>query len=609
MRFLLPILFLLAMPSSQTELDEVIQRSSAYADAYVEQLGSLTGEERYLQEAAWEDISTKGRIIRSHRQRQMTSDFLTVPVGSTWIGMRHVREVDGMTLDPLHRGLWREAYDESTANGRQQLQQALTFESVRYNIGDFTRSSNLPTFPLEILDDANLPLVSFSKEGEEQLDAVDTWKVRFRMRRDSTFMMGSGIGPSRRVVLSGFFWIEPHSGRIFRAEVTFRDPERPSAEMNMSVRFRMDRGVEALVPAAMEEHYSDWLMQHEIACHADYSNFRRFESDVRLNPDTAAPKAGPAEPDLKREADEVYAMKVDVRLINVEAWVTARSGTAVTDLKASDFILHENRIPQEITNFSPVSTPYDVLLLFDRSGSTEHDWGLMRKATEGFISRLRPQDRAGIANFDTSLRVVTRWTDTRQQLASVVERLTEGKRPGGTAFYKAVQQSLAAELLPIAGRRRALVVLTDGRENSFFNTLMREGFMPEMQQEPAFREMLDLIKRERVPTYFVAISNSDNEVERLKRRFSPAAAASYLEAVEMRLESIAEASGGRVLFAKRLQDIIPLYTQIGRELGSAYSIGYISNVAPAEKGFREIKVSVRDNRLQVVQSRSGYVQQ
>jgi VWFA-related protein len=172
-----------------------------------------------------------------------------------------------------------------------------------------------------------------------------------------------------------------------------------------------------------------------------------------------------------------------------------------------------------------------------------------------------------------------------------------------------VEQSLAAELLPIAGRRRALVVLTDGRENSFFNTLMREGFMPEMQQEPAFREMIDIIKRERVPTYFVAISNSDNEVERLKRRFSPEAAASYLEAVEMRLESIAEASGGRVLFPKRLQDIIPLYTQIGRELGSAYSIGYISNLPPSEKGFREIKVSVRDSRLQVVQSRSGYVQQ
>src|SRR5262249_29408621 len=142
----------------------------------------------------------------------------------------------------------------------------------------------------------------------------------------------------------------------------------------------------------------------------------------------------------------------------------------------------------------------------------------------------------------------------------------------------------------------------------FFNTFVREGYMPEMQQEPAFRQMLDVVKRERVPIFVVAISNSSNEVERLKRRYSQTEAVSYLQAVQMRLEAIAEASGGRVLFPKRLQDIIPLYTQIGRELGSAYSIGYVSNLAPTVQGFREIQVGVHDRRLRVVQSRSGYVQ-
>ncbi len=609
MRFVVYSLLLLTLQSSQTELDQVVTRASAYADAYLKRLGSITGEEHYLQEAAWEDLSTKGRPIRSHRQREMVSDFLTVPVGSTWIGIRHVREVDGITLDPLHRDVWREAFDESTSNGRQQLQQAFTFESARYNIGDFSRSSNLPTFPLELLDESNLPLVAFSKEGEEKLDLIDTWKIRFRMRNNSTFVMGSGIGPNRRVYLSGDFWIEPATGRILRADVVFGDPQRSSAEMQMNVRFRFDPAVGELVPVAMEEHYSDWLLRHEIACHADYANYRRFESEVKLYDSRPESSNGTEESDLKRETDESYAMKVDVRVVNVEAWVTGSSGLAVTDLKSDDFSIQENKIAQTITNFSPVNTPYDVLLLFDRSGSTESDWGLMRKATEGFIQRLRPQDRAGIANFDTSLRVPTRWTDTRQQLANVVEHLTEGKRPGGTAFYKAVEQSLAAELLPVAGRRRALVVLTDGRDNGFFNTLIREGYMPEMQQEPAFRQMLDIVKKERVPIYVVAISNSSNEVDRLKRRFSQVEATSYLQAVELRLESIAESSGGRVLFAKRLQDIIPLYTQIGRELGSAYSLGYISSLPQTERGFREIQVGVRDRHLHVVQSRAGYAQQ
>src|SRR5947208_13499424 len=113
MRFVFYTLMLLTLHSSQTDLDQVVTRASAYADAYLKDLSSITGEERYLQEAAWEDQNTHGRPIRSHRQREMVSDFMTVPVGPTWIGIRHVREVDGIALDPMRRDVWREAFDES----------------------------------------------------------------------------------------------------------------------------------------------------------------------------------------------------------------------------------------------------------------------------------------------------------------------------------------------------------------------------------------------------------------------------------------------------------------------------------------------------------------
>ena len=61
-----------------------------------------------------------------------------------------------------------------------------------------------------------------------------------------------------------------------------------------------------------------------------------------------------------------------------------------------------------------------------------------------------------------------------------------------------------------------------------------------------------------------------------------------------------------MLFSQKLQDVIPLYKQISRELGTAYSIGYVSNIPPSVQGFREINVLTRDKRLHVVQSRPGY---
>jgi VWFA-related protein len=205
--------------------------------------------------------------------------------------------------------------------------------------------------------------------------------------------------------------------------------------------------------------------------------------------------------------------------------------------------------------------------------------------------------------------MLSRWTNSREQLARIVELLTKGKRPGGTWFYRAVQTSLAAELLPVAGRRRALVVLTDGRDNGMYRSLLRYGDIPPTKEEPAFRQMIDLATRERVPIYVVTISNAGNEVTSLTLRYSEAVADSYLNAVASRLEQLVEVSGGRVLFPRRLDDIIPLYGQISRELGTAYSIGYVSNLPLDHQGFREIQVSTRDPRLRVVQSRPGYVAQ
>jgi len=285
----------------------------------------------------------------------------------------------------------------------------------------------------------------------------------------------------------------------------------------------------------------------------------------------------------------------------------AGDGSSVRDLKASDFQVRENDALQAITNFSPASMPYDVLLLFDRSGSTRRDWATMQEAAEGFIENLRPQDRAGIANFDTSFRMLTRWTNTREQLKRVVAGLADGKAPGGTAFYRAVEMSLASELLPIAGRRRALVVLTDGRDNGLFNTLFRRGTLLSMREESAFRQLIDLVKRERVPIYIVSIANNANEIARLSAFRGPDVAMRYNLAVAARLEQLVEVAGGRTLFPKKLEDIIPLYSQISRELGSAYSIGYVSNIPAEFQGFREISVTTRERGLRVVQSRPGYV--
>src|SRR5262245_55125035 len=87
--------------------------------------------------------------------------------------------------------------------------------------------------------------------------------------------------------------------------------------------------------------------------------------------------------------DQEFRLKIDVPFVSVDVTVQDASGKPVNNLSEPAFELYENGVKQEILNFLPVSTPYEVLLLFDRSGSTQDKWTLMQRAVAAFISNLR----------------------------------------------------------------------------------------------------------------------------------------------------------------------------------------------------------------------------
>ena len=72
------------------------------------------------------------------------------------------------------------------------------------------------------------------------------------------------------------------------------------------------------------------------------------------------------------------------------------------------------------------------------------------------------------------------------------------------------------------------------------------------------------------------------------------------------MEEVAEASGARVLFPDRLEDIVPLYQQIANELGTSYTLGYISSNGATDGSFRRIEVYATEADVRLTQSRSGY---
>ena len=140
-----------------------------------------------------------------------------------------------------------------------------------------------------------------------------------------------------------------------------------------------------------------------------------------------------------------YTLRVDVPFIFVDVTVQGAGGTIISDLPQHLFEIYENGIRQQIRYFGPVSTPYNIFLLFDRSGSTQDKWLLMQRAVAGFIANLRPQDRIAIATFDADFAEQLNWTSDRQKALLALPQLIHPQKIGGTDFYGAVDRVLRRE--------------------------------------------------------------------------------------------------------------------------------------------------------------------
>jgi Ca-activated chloride channel family protein len=307
---------------------------------------------------------------------------------------------------------------------------------------------------------------------------------------------------------------------------------------------------------------------------------------------------------------------VDVPYVLVDVTVQDKQNNKVVDdLSRQSFEIYEDGVPQDIRYFSPVSTPYNIFLLFDRSGSTQDKWPLMQRAVAGFISNLRPQDRIAIAAFDSDLQRELAWTNDRRKALLALPQLILPRNIGGTNLYDAVERALRNEFKKIVDRR-ALIVLTDGRDTSIYRHLMLTNRLPDLEEDNQYQRVLKVARAQHIPVYIIAFNTDRNlesntlgadEYQRLQIIYprSPVPE-QYLEGVRNRMEEIAEVSAGRILYPKTIEEIVPLYQQIGREIGMSYTLGYVSSNADKNRTFRQIQVRTKDGSLNVKQSRTGY---
>jgi Ca-activated chloride channel homolog len=153
--------------------------------------------------------------------------------------------------------------------------------------------------------------------------------------------------------------------------------------------------------------------------------------------------------------------KSGVDLVTIGATVRDSRGRLITNLRKQDFEVLDGGLKRTISEFRSESTPVSVAILFDISGSMRiGDRNVAaRFAAHHITSWLElGRDEAALFTFDSRLHEVAPFTvDTR----TLQGALGEVDPFGATSLHDAIAAT-ARQIGERAGRRRAVVVITDG---------------------------------------------------------------------------------------------------------------------------------------------------
>ncbi|MEX2271493.1 MAG: VWA domain-containing protein [Vicinamibacterales bacterium] len=147
--------------------------------------------------------------------------------------------------------------------------------------------------------------------------------------------------------------------------------------------------------------------------------------------------------------------------------VSVRDGSrVVTGLRAADFEVFDNGVPQDVASVSYGKLPIDVTLTLDVSLSvTGPLLDRLRQAVRQLMADLGPDDRLRFLGFNMR---ISRAVDFTADAAKIDEALRSAVAGGSSSIWDALAVALVSASEP--ERRQLIVVFTDGADNSSITT-------------------------------------------------------------------------------------------------------------------------------------------
>lgn len=289
-------------------------------------------------------------------------------------------------------------------------------------------------------------------------------------------------------------------------------------------------------------------------------------------------KSSDAQGDQQKELTET----ITTSQVRLPVAVTERSGRFIVDLKKEDFEIYEDKVKQSIENFQAESNlPLDIGLLMDTSNSVKPKLKFQKEAAISFLQTvIRPaKDKALFLTFNSDIELHQDFTNRIDLIANAVDKV---KAYGETRLYDAIYRVCEEKMATQAGRRRAIVLITDGQDTASEHTLSEAINMALKTETVVF-----VISNKAAGFFGVQAGQVDSEEDKDLKRLS-------------------EETGGRAFFTGTVLELERGFASVTRELRSQYLITYEPLNVNFDGKFRAVEVRVVNRKDLKIRTRKGY---
>jgi VWFA-related protein len=291
------------------------------------------------------------------------------------------------------------------------------------------------------------------------------------------------------------------------------------------------------------------------------------------------PPAAPAAPKVKNPNGDTYSLRIDVPIVNIDANVILdKTHQFVPGLKANNFLILEDGVPQTITSVRVAQTPITAVMLLEFAANSYYLINDMRTASYYFFRSLRKDDYVAVVTYDLRTHILADFTNNQEIIAQSLQSLII---PGfsDTNLFDALYETLD-RTSRIEGRKY-IILIGSGRDT--FSKLTLDKILAKVKSTP------------NVTIFTIGTGALLNEIGGGRGGMGGAISnLNYLQA-QNQLNTFASMTGG-MSFSPLFQGALPdVFAAINDSIRNEYVLTYRPTNNKNDGSYRKVKVLLVDN--------------